>query len=110
MEGVCGPGARQPNVPVFAAFGKASHSIGVKTSAGPVGFLLSRTPTRSCVSWGSLDAIPVATTTTALEPLRSESAAERRAPDCLVTDFGADTDVSLPGTEPDRIGGWFTFV
>lgn len=30
--------------------------------------------------------------------------------DRLVADFGADTDVSLLGSEPDRASGWFTFV
>lgn len=28
----------------------------------------------------------------------------------LVADFGADTDVSLLGSEPDRVSGWFIFV
>jgi len=28
----------------------------------------------------------------------------------LVKDFGADADVMLLGLEPDRVGGWFTFV
>ncbi|MDV7102460.1 site-specific integrase [Gordonia amicalis] len=28
----------------------------------------------------------------------------------LVADFGADTDVALLGSEPDRVSGWFTFV
>ncbi|OBA41428.1 MULTISPECIES: site-specific integrase [Nocardia] len=30
--------------------------------------------------------------------------------DRLVADFGADTDVALLGDQPDRVGGWFTFV
>jgi integrase/recombinase XerC/integrase/recombinase XerD len=30
--------------------------------------------------------------------------------DRLVTDFGADTDVSLLDSEPDRVCGWFTVV
>lgn len=30
--------------------------------------------------------------------------------DRLVTDFGADTNVGLLGSEPDRVSGWFTFV
>jgi integrase len=28
----------------------------------------------------------------------------------LVKDFGADTNVALLGSEPDRVSGWFTFV
>jgi site-specific recombinase XerD len=28
----------------------------------------------------------------------------------LVADFGADTNVALLDQEPDRVGGWFTFV
>lgn len=28
----------------------------------------------------------------------------------LVVDFGADTNVALLGSEPDRVSGWFTFV
>ncbi|GGN81443.1 tyrosine-type recombinase/integrase [Nocardia rhizosphaerihabitans] len=30
--------------------------------------------------------------------------------DHLVADFGADTDVALLDSEPDRVGGWFTYV
>ncbi|BDU06643.1 tyrosine-type recombinase/integrase [Nocardia cyriacigeorgica] len=30
--------------------------------------------------------------------------------DRLVADFGADTDVALLGSQPDRVAGWFTFV
>ncbi|WP_232330420.1 tyrosine-type recombinase/integrase [Nocardia fusca] len=30
--------------------------------------------------------------------------------DRLVADFGADTDVALLGSAPDRVGGWFTYV
>ncbi|WP_051162380.1 tyrosine-type recombinase/integrase [Nocardia brevicatena] len=30
--------------------------------------------------------------------------------DRLVADFGADTDVAQLDTDPDRVGGWFTFV
>ncbi|MEU7631108.1 hypothetical protein AB0C34_14145 [Nocardia sp. NPDC049220] len=27
-----------------------------------------------------------------------------------MADFGADTDVALLDSEPDRVSGWFTFV
>ncbi|WP_446222382.1 tyrosine-type recombinase/integrase [Nocardia sp. IBHARD005] len=30
--------------------------------------------------------------------------------DRLVADFGADTDVAVLGSEPDRVSGWFTYV
>lgn len=28
----------------------------------------------------------------------------------MVADFGADTDVALPDSEPDRVSGRFTYV
>ncbi|MGQ4601379.1 tyrosine-type recombinase/integrase [Nocardia sp. R6R-6] len=42
--------------------------------------------------------------------VRNTRATYAAALDRLVADFGADTDVALLGTEPDRVSGWFTYV
>jgi len=53
------------------------------------------------------DAVAVFLATIAVPNTRETYAA---ALDRLVTDFGADTNVALLDSEPDRVSGWFTFV
>ncbi|WP_201298295.1 hypothetical protein [Nocardia sp. CY41] len=53
------------------------------------------------------DAVQIYLATITVSNTRATYAA---ALDRLVADFGADTDVALLGTEPDRVGGWFTYV
>ncbi|MFD3508542.1 tyrosine-type recombinase/integrase [Nocardia sp. NPDC058666] len=43
-------------------------------------------------------------------PALNTRATYAAALDRLVTDFGADTDVAVLSSEPDRVSGWFTFV
>lgn len=66
-----------------------------------------RTLPRPAASVRLADAVQVYLATITVRNTRATYAA---ALDRLVVDFGADTDVSLLGAEPDRVSGWFIFV